>query len=76
MLRIKLGQILMGFMKSALFIVWVWFILMTMEKVFTYMNPGELLFPVNAIIIAATPVLVIWFGIFVFTVFKIIKVEF
>ncbi len=73
-MTVKLEGMVGALLKSALLILWVWFCLKSVELVYQYKD-GVSPFQVDPWILSAAPVAVIWFGILVFFVFKIIKIE-
>ncbi len=74
MITMKLGNMFKALLKSGLLVLWVWFCLKSVELVYQYKD-GFSPFQVDPWIISSAPVLMIWFGILVFFVFKIIKIE-
>ena len=73
-MTVKLDGMIGALLKSGLLILWVWFCLKSVELIYQY-KEGVSPFQVDPWILSAAPVLVIWFGILVFFVFKIIRVE-
>lgn len=68
-------NLLKAFLKSALLVIWSWFSLRSIELIYEFKD-GISPFNIDAIILAAIPVAFIWAGIFIFAIFRIIKIEF
>ncbi len=74
-MTVKFTSMVKGFLKSLLLVVWVWFCLKSVELVYEFQH-GISPFELDPLILASIPVIIVWFGIFVFVIFKIIKIEF
>ncbi len=74
MFAMKLNNLFKAFLKSGLLVLWVWFCLRSVELVYQYKD-GFSPFQVDPWVISAAPIVFLWFGVFVFIVFKIIRVE-
>jgi hypothetical protein len=72
MFAVKLSKALL---KSGIFCLWAWLCLRVLEILYEYQH-GISPFGIDTIVIAVAPVAVIWAGILIFVVFRIIKVEF